>query len=198
MRKKRLRWNDFVAEYEKAIAEGESLDESAKRGSSGPIDYFSSGGATTRFGDLLTNLVQSRAPSARPMPWKEIDESWFAELLRKAAGANHGDAVQVLLRTLLGALRVELPLNVFVALPKRLGRPRKPSTDEIVEFFKKLKPRSLTKQHLARAYYGEEFVRLSPKMKERRVDQCRRAVERTLLPDEIARIIQSGKKSGLK
>ncbi len=190
--KRRLQFREFVAMYGKALEEGEVLDRSAEG------HLFGGASAQHILASLLSGVVPSSPrPSPRPMPWDAVGESWLGDLLRKAAQANHAEAIQMLLRMFLREVGVKPPEGVFVPFPKPLGRRKKESTDQIAELFKRIKPPSLTSQHLARAYYGPEFLDTSSAEKERRVDVCRRAVQRSLPPDEIARVIKSGKKSGL-
>jgi hypothetical protein len=61
-----------------------------------------------------------------------------------------------------------------------VGRPRDPETMKIVDRWKAIGKPSLTKNLIAKAFFGTAFTTASPKEREKLVDRCRMAVKRTL------------------
>src|SRR5205085_4023500 len=76
------------------------------------------------------------------------------------------------------------------------GRPRQKESEEVVLTWIKIGRPSLSRQNLARTFYGEAFTKADTAGKKKMIDRCQKAVERRVPPDEIRLLIKSKKISG--
>ena len=109
------------------------------------------------------------------------------------AARNNPEAFKKILHGWLSQLGVPPPEGVLTPWRGTPGRPRKAETDSIVEKWVALGRPFLSRQPLARAVYGDAFLRADARERNRLIDLCRRAVERRTPPDEIPRPIKSSK-----
>lgn len=129
--------------------------------------------------------------------WGELSRSTLVSALRDAAVEGNPEDCKLLLSLLLRKVKVQLPKGVLIPLRRKPGRHRIEKTELIVLKWIEIGRPSLTRQLLARAYFGEAFICADSAEKERMVNQCRRAVQRRVPPDQIHRPNKSGEKSRL-
>jgi hypothetical protein len=129
----------------------------------------------TNIGELLQRTGRPAAPW---IPSDELRDSWIVSLLNEAARANEPEAFTALLLELLTTIGVRVPDGVLAAWPKTLGAPTKVQTGKIYECWVRLGRPSLHKKTLAEEFFGKGFRTAAPLERRKKIDLCRRAVER--------------------
>jgi hypothetical protein len=127
-----------------------------------------------------------------PDLWEKVQRWWPVRVLRLAADEDP-EQTKRLLYFWLRLLEVKLPEGVLVPFRGKPGRPRKDNTAAIVATWTMLGKPYLSGQLLARKVFGESFTSAPPSEKNRLVNQCRRAVERSVPRDQIPRPIKANK-----
>jgi hypothetical protein len=121
-----------------------------------------------------------------------VNQGTISEPVRLLLSArNDPEIFKKTLHCWLSQLGVSPPDGVLKPCRGTPGRPRKPETDSIVATWKTLGRPFLSQQYLARAVYGDAFVKADSTEKHRLVNLCRRAVERRVPCDEIPRPIKA-------
>jgi hypothetical protein len=120
--------------------------------------------------------------------WEEVRSWWPVRLLQKAASEKDAEAYKRLLHYWLMCLCDEPPPEgVLKPWRGKAGRPREKRSDEVVLKWIKIGRPPLSGQKLARAFHGEAFTKADAAEKKKMIDQCQKAVERLVLPNEIPR-----------
>jgi hypothetical protein len=125
-------------------------------------------------------------------PWSdEMYASWIGVVLTGPVSilrvTPNPEVYKGVLYSWLCGLGAKPPAGVLTPWRGTPGAPRKRLTDYIVKLWESLDKPYLSKQLLARAVYREVFEKADTKEKNRLVNLCRRAVERTVPLDQIPR-----------
>jgi hypothetical protein len=110
------------------------------------------------------------------MPWEEVDRSWLAELLRKAADEDHPEALKALLQYFLASVRVKCIGGVFTPWVGRPGAPKKDETERVYLRWKELREPSFGR--LAHDIYGADFTKANREEQNALRSRVRGAVRR--------------------
>jgi hypothetical protein len=126
--------------------------------------------------------------------WEEVRRWWPVRLLQQAASEKDAEAYKKLLHYWLICLCDEQPpKGVLTPWRGKPGRPRQKESEEVVLTWIKIGRPSLSRQNLARTFYGEAFTKADTAGKKKMIDRCQKAVERRVPPDEIRLLIKSKK-----
>jgi hypothetical protein len=108
--------------------------------------------------------------------WEEVRRWWPVRLLQQAASEKDAEAYKKLLHYWLICLCDEQPpKGVLTPWRGKPGRPRQKESEEVVLTWIKIGRPSLSRQNLARTFYGEAFTKADTAGKKKMIDRCQKA-----------------------
>jgi hypothetical protein len=155
-------FDEFMGKYARDIREYQAAEERSSTGSS-----------------LARGLMGARLIFSPADFWEEVRGWWPVRLLQQAASEKDAEAYKRLLHYWLICLCDELPpKGVLTPWRGKPGRPREKKSDEVVLKWIKIGRPSLSRQNLAREFYGEAFTKADTAGRKKMIDRCQKAVER--------------------